>query len=89
MSKNLDRALENVEIGEDSRAFVEAHDRKMRSINILQAQDIPYIDELPPIKSSYEITGKTIDEIAKRAILLCICCNFASDVISNKKKRYI
>ena len=82
-------ALNNVEIGEDSREFVEAHDRKMRSINILQAQQIPYIDELPPIKSSYEITGKTIDEIAKRAIVLCICCNFASDIISNKKKRYV
>ena len=84
-----DIALNNVEIGEDSREFVEAHDRKMRSINILQAQQIPYIDELPPIKSSYEITGKTIDEIAKRAIVLCICCNFASDIISNKKKRYV
>ena len=82
-------ALNNVEIGEDSREFVEAYDRKMRSINILQAQQIPYIEELPPIKSSYEITGKTIDEIAKRAIVLCICCNFASDIISNKKKRYV
>ena len=84
-----DVALENVEIGEDSRAFVEAHDRKMRSINILKAQGIPYIDELPVIKSSYEIKGKTIDEIAKRAIVLCICCNFASELLSNKKKRYI
>jgi len=84
-----DIALENVEIGEDSRAFVEAHDRKMRSINILEAQGIPYIDELPVIKSSYEITGKTLDDIAKRAIVLCICCNFASDLVSNKKKKYI
>lgn len=84
-----DIALENVEIGEDSRSFVESYDRKMRSISILQAQQIPYIDELPAIQSSYETSGKTLDEIAKRAIVLCVCCNFANDLISNKKRRYI
>ena len=84
-----DIALENVEIGEDNKALVEAHDRKNRSIRILEEQGIPYLEELPVIQSSIEIKGKTIDEIAKRAIVLCIACNFASDIISNKKRRYI
>lgn len=84
-----DLALENVEIGEDNKALVEALDRKNRSIRILEEQGIPYLEELPVIENSLEIKGKTIDEIAKRAIVLCIACNFASDIISNKKRRYI
>ena len=84
-----DIALENVEIGEDNKALVEAYDRKNRSIRILEEQGISYLEELPVIQSSIEIKGKTIDEIAKRAIVLCIACNFASDIISNKKRRYI
>lgn len=82
-------ALDNVEIGDDSKSFVEASDRKRRSIELLRAQGIPYIEELPVIESSYEVTGKTLDQIAKRAIVLCIACNFASDILSNKKKRYL
>ena len=82
-------ALDNVEIGDDSKAFVEASDRKRRSIEVLRAQGIPYIEELPVIESSYEVTGKSLEEIAKRAIVLCISCNFASDILSNKKKRYL
>jgi len=82
-------ALDNVEIGDDSKSFVEASDRKRRSIEILRTQGIPYIEELPVIESSYEVTGKTLEEIAKRAIVLCISCNFASDILSNKKKRYL
>lgn len=84
-----DLALDHVEIGEDNKAFVESFDRKNRSIKILEAQGIPYLEELPSIESSYEVTGKTLDEIAKRAIVLCISCNFASDILSNKKRRYI
>ena len=82
-----DIALDTVEIGEDSRSYVEACDRKIRSINTLRAQGIPYIDELPPIASSYEIIGKNLEEIAKRAIVLCVVCNFASDIINLKKRR--
>lgn len=84
-----DHALKTVEIGEDDRSNIEALNRKMNSISILQQQGIPYIDELPPLPSSYDIVGKTYDEIAKRAIALCICCNYASDIVSNKKKKYI
>ena len=84
-----DLALDHVEIGEDDKAFVESADRKARSIKILQEQGIPYLEELPVISSSGEIKGKTLEEILKRAIALCISCNFASDVISNKKKRYV
>lgn len=84
-----DHALKTVEIGEDDRSNIEALNRKMNSISILQQQGIPYIDELPPLPSSYDIAGKTYDEIAKRAIALCICCNYASDIVSNKKKKYI
>lgn len=84
-----DIALDNVEIGEDSKEYIEAYDRKLNSIRILQAQGIPYIDELPIIESSYEVKGKTLIDIAKRAIVLCIACNFASDIIGNKKRRYL
>ena len=84
-----DLALENVEIGGDNKEYVESYERKMNSINILKSQGIPYIDELPVLPSSYEVKGKTLDEIAKRSIVLCICCNYANDVISNKKKRYL
>lgn len=84
-----DMALNSVEIGEDNRPFIEAHDRKMRSINLLKQQEIPYLEELPVIESSYEIAGKNLEEIAKRAIVLCIACNFASDILSNKKKRHL
>lgn len=84
-----DYALKTVEIGEDNRSSIEALNRKMNSISILQQQGIPYIDELPPLPSSYDIVGKTYDEVAKRAIVLCICCNYASDIVSNKKKKYI
>ncbi len=86
---NADLALDSVEIGEDNRLLIESQERKMRSIQILQSQNIPYIDELPPLASSYEIQGKNLEEIARRAMILCICCNFASDVLSNKKKRYL
>ncbi len=89
MMSFADHALKTVEIGEDNRSNIEALNRKMNSINILQQQGIPYIDELPPLPSSYEIVGKTYDEIIKRAIALCICCNYASDIVSNKKKKYI
>lgn len=82
-------ALDNVEIGEDDKAFIEVYDRKINSINTLIAQGIPYLDTLPPIMSSYEVRGKTLEEIAKRAIVLCITCNFANDIINNKKKRYL
>ncbi len=84
-----DLALESLEIGEDNREFVEAQNRKNRSINILKEQGISYIDELPAIVSSYEVTGKTLEEIAKRAIVLCIVCNYASDIVSSRKKRYL
>lgn len=84
-----DLALDHVEIGEDNKEFVEATDRKNRSIKILQEQGIPYLEELPVIQTSAEVKGKTVEEIVKRAIVLCIACNFASDIISNKKRRYI
>lgn len=82
-------ALDNVQVGEDSKEFIESYNRKLNSINILKAQGIPYIDELPVIQSSYEVAGKTLEEIAKRAIVLCICCNYSNDIVANKKKKYL
>ena len=86
---NANIALENLSVGESNNQFIESYDRKMNTIFLLQEQNIPYNIDLPPIKSSYEVNGKTFDEVAKRAIVLSIVCNFASDVVNNTKKKYL
>ena len=86
---NANIALENLQVGKPDNQFIESYDRKMNTIYLLQEQKIPYNIDLPPIKSSYEVNGKTFDEVAKRAIVLSIVCNFASDIVNNTKKKYL
>ena len=86
---NANIALQTLEVTASDNKFIESYDRKMNSIYLLQQQEIPYTMDLPEIKSSYEVLGKSLEEVTKRAIVLCIVCNFASDVINSKKKKYI
>lgn len=86
---DINITLLNVEIDKPNDSFIESYDRKMNSIYLLTRQDIPYIMDLPPLKSSYETRVKDFDEVAKRAIVLSIVCNFATDIINSDKKRHL
>ena len=55
----------------------EALNRKLRSEAILQAQGVPYIGHLPAIESSSEVTLRTKDEVAWRAMALVIVASKA------------
>lgn len=46
--------------------------RRTRSIEILKAEGVPYIEHLPVIVSETESTRRSKEEVAKRAIALCI-----------------
>ncbi len=83
-----DYIMKNLEILDSSPSYTEAFARKLRSIEVLKEEGIPYIDELPVIVSSHNVHNRTVDEIARRAIALCISANYAIDVanISNKRE---
>ena len=49
----------------------EAMARKQRSIDLLKAEGIPYIDHLPVIESEAESIRRSDEEVARRAIALC------------------
>lgn len=66
----------------------ESIERKLRSIELLKYQNIPYIEELPILKSTNEIeSNKTMEDIATRALCLLIISNYAIDILNVKKKR--
>ena len=50
----------------------EAEDRKARSIAVLQAEDVPFIDWLPAIETEAEIPRRDQDEVVRRTIALTI-----------------
>ena len=50
----------------------EAQSRKARSIAILKKEGVPYIDHLPIIETEAEAKRRSTDEVALRAIALCI-----------------
>lgn len=51
----------------------EAQMRRQRSIEILRAHNVPYIEHLPVIETSDRVRIRTADEIAGRAV----ACLFA------------
>src|ERR1043166_7394872 len=53
-------------------ASMEAKDRKARSITILKKEGVPYIDHLSVIEDSSTAKKRTKEEIAKRAIAVCL-----------------
>lgn len=50
----------------------EAAARRDRSIAILKAQKVPFIDHLPVIETEAGSTRRTVEEVATRAMALCI-----------------
>jgi len=50
----------------------EAQARKERSIAILTAEKVPHIEHLPVIETEAESTRRTTEEVATRAMALCI-----------------
>lgn len=50
----------------------EAEDRKARSIAILAAEEVPYIDWLPPIETEAEAMRRERDQVVRRTIALTI-----------------
>jgi len=57
---------------QDARMVDEAQARKDRSLAILKAEDIPFIEHLPLIATIQESTRRTTEEVACRAMALCI-----------------
>ncbi len=50
----------------------EAQARKERSIAILKAEGVPFIEHLPLIETEAESTRRTTEQVATRALALCI-----------------
>lgn len=56
----------------ESKVSDEAQARKERSIAILKAEHVPYTEVLPVIETEAEATRRTTEEVAVRAMALCI-----------------
>lgn len=54
-----------------------ANERKKRSIEILKKEDIPYIKHLRALPDEDEIMLRSVDEVARRAMLLNLIARFA------------
>lgn len=63
------------EEGEDASA--EAIERKTRSIAQLKKEDVPFIQHLPVIEDTSQVTLRTVPEIAQRAIALYLIAQLA------------
>ncbi len=57
---------------QESRVADEAQARKDRSIAKLKAEKVPYIEHLPLIETDAESTRRTTEQVATRAMALCI-----------------
>lgn len=51
---------------------VEAQARKDRSIAVLNSENVPFFPELPAIETEAESTRRTTEEVALRAMALCV-----------------
>ncbi len=70
---------------------LEAQMRKERSMEILKAHNVPYIEHLPVIETSDCIRVRTADEIARRAVAclfaIQVACDASGGHASLKKSR--
>ncbi|MCA9195750.1 MAG: DUF4272 domain-containing protein [Planctomycetales bacterium] len=57
---------------EGSNLTDEAQARKLRSITILRTEGIPFIEHLPLIQTEPESTRRTTEQVAIRAMALCV-----------------
>ena len=66
-------------------AIMESENRKQQSIDILKKSNIPYIEHLPRIESSFDIKPRTIEEIARRALACLMAIQVACDINTNSE----
>ncbi|ARC86505.1 hypothetical protein U732_3302 [Clostridium argentinense CDC 2741] len=59
-------------------------ERKEKSIEILKANKVPYMEGLPVIEDANEIEMRSVEEIAKRAIACLISIQVACDINSGE-----
>ena len=57
----------------------EAQMRKKRSIEILKAHNVPYIQHLPVIETANNVKIRTVEEIAQRAVTCLLAIQVACD----------
>jgi len=57
---------------QDFKVSDEAQARKDRSLAILNTENVPFIEHLPLIETESESTRRTIEQVATRAMALCI-----------------
>lgn len=57
---------------QEAKVSDEAHSRKDRSIAILKAENVPFIEHLPLIETEAESTRRTDEQVATRAMALCV-----------------
>src|ERR1700754_1826967 len=50
----------------------EAQERRLRSIAVVQAHGVPYFAELPIVETESKSLRRTTEEVAQRAMALCI-----------------
>lgn len=72
-SQNMEKVKESIQKHESKEPSQEALERRKQSLERLKKENVPYIEKLPVIDDSKEVTIKTVDEIAKRTIALFIC----------------
>lgn len=68
---DLDVRRQHIE-QQESKMSDEAQARKDRSLAILKAEMVPFIDHLPLIEAEAESTRRTTEQVATRAMALCI-----------------
>lgn len=59
-------------------------ERKERSVALLKEHGVPYIEHLPCIETAQEVTPRTAEEIAKRALACLLTVQVACDICAEK-----
>ncbi|GFI23716.1 hypothetical protein IMSAGC011_02506 [Lachnospiraceae bacterium] len=67
------------EIDDSQYNLKEAQMRKKRSIELLNAHNVPYIQHLPTIQTASEVRIRTAEEIARRAVTCLLVLQVAGD----------
>ncbi len=65
--------------GDSQYDLKEAQMRKKRSIEILKAHNVPYIQHLPTIETADAVRVRTAEEIARRAVTCLLAIQVACD----------
>jgi hypothetical protein len=72
MSQTTDERKEKILQRETTAPSKEAAERKARSVDRLKKEGVPTLDNLPVIEDSQEAKTRTKEEIAQRAIAVCL-----------------